>query len=158
MYASSRPSVNGVRASNAPRGVDAGHQSLRRGLFVSGRAVDLPGEEQPGDPMRFERRLQLRRLDEVVFDRIPGPQHRGVLEAGQRANDVVLDVARQRHRKAVDVDLVDVEPFRLEIDLVPLAIREPHDLVFERRTVARTDAVNLAVEERTLIDVPRTRS
>ena len=36
---------------------------------------------------------------------------------------------------------------------MPLAIREPHDLVFERRTVARTDAADLPVVERTLVDV-----
>jgi hypothetical protein len=36
---------------------------------------------------------------------------------------------------------------------MPLAIREPHDLVFERRTVARANAANLTVVERTLLDV-----
>ena len=75
MYASSRRSVNGGSRRDAPRGVDARHQPLRRRFFVAGRAVDLPGEEQPGDPMRLERRLQLGRLDEVVLDRISRPEH-----------------------------------------------------------------------------------
>ena len=30
---------------------------------------------------------------------------------------------------------------------MPLAIREPHDLVFERRTIPRTDAADLTVVE-----------
>src|SRR5688572_20108944 len=33
-----------------------------------------------------------------------------------------------------------------------LAVGEPHDLVFERRTVARADALNLSVEQRTLMN------
>ena len=36
---------------------------------------------------------------------------------------------------------------------MPLPIREAHDLVLERRTVTGTDAVNLAVVERTTIDI-----
>ena len=31
---------------------------------------------------------------------------------------------------------------------MPLPIREPHDLVLERRAIARTDALNLPVEQR----------
>ena len=152
MYASSRPSVNGGSPPDRPRRVDAGDESLRRRLLVPRRAVDLPREEEPADSMRLERRLQLRRLHEVVLDRVARPQHHGVLEARQRVNELLLDLARQRHREAVDVDLVDVEAFRLEIDLVPLPVGEPHDLVFERRTVARTDALNLSVVERAAID------
>ena len=36
---------------------------------------------------------------------------------------------------------------------MPLLVRKPDDLVFERRTVARTDALNLPVEQRRAIDV-----
>jgi hypothetical protein len=36
---------------------------------------------------------------------------------------------------------------------VPLAVRKAHDLVFERRTVARSDPADLTVEERRLVDV-----
>ena len=39
-----------------------------------------------------------------------------------------------------------------------LAIRKPHHLVFERRAVARTDAVNLPVEERRLARCARARA
>ena len=36
---------------------------------------------------------------------------------------------------------------------MPLPLGEPHDLVFERRTVPRADALNLTVVERALVDV-----
>ena len=68
-------------------------------------------------------------------------------------HQLLLHRRGQTHRVAVDVDLVDVEPFGLEKQLVPLAVREPHDLVLERRAVARADAADLAVEERRLADV-----
>ena len=72
-------------------------------------------------------------------------------------NELLLDLARQRHREAVDIDLVGVETFGLEVDLMPLAVGKPHDLVFERRTVARTDAADLPVVERAAIDARRAR-
>src|SRR4029079_8462213 len=43
--------------------------------------------------------------------------------------------------------------FRLEKDLVPLLVRKPHDLVFERRAITRTHAGDLAVVERRSADV-----
>jgi len=61
-------------------------------------------------------------------------------------DEIDLHLARQRHRKPVDVDFVDVDSLRLEINLVPLAIWKSHDLVFERRAVTRPDSLDLAVE------------
>ena len=127
-------------AATRARRIDAGHEALRRGLFVARRAVDLSGEKQPGDALRLERARQLGRLDEVVFDGVAGPQQHRVFEARQRVHEIRLHVARQAHREAVDVDLARVEPFRLEKNLVPLLVGEADDLVLERRTVARTDA------------------
>ena len=72
---------------------------------------------------------------------------------GSAWTSCVLNVGRKAHREAVDVDLVHVQPFGLEEDLVPLAVRKPHDLVFERRAVPRADPLNLAVEERRQVDV-----
>ena len=43
----------------------------------------------------------------------------------------------EAHGKSVDVDFVDVEPLRLEKDLVALSMRKAHDLVFQRRAVPR---------------------
>ena len=57
MYASSRRSSKPAPPRTACAGVDARHEALRRRLFVAGRAVDLPGEKQPGDALRLERRV-----------------------------------------------------------------------------------------------------
>ena len=52
--------------------------------------------------------------------------------------------ARQRGRDAVRIDRVVVEAFRLEEDLVPLAIGEAHHLVLDRRAVAHARGRDLA--------------
>ena len=92
-------------------------------------------------------------MNEVVLDRIARTQHDGVLETWQRMDERLLHVTREAHRKPVDVDLVDVQPLGLEIDLMPLPIWEPHDFVLERRTVTRPDSMNLPVVERAAPDV-----
>src|SRR6266850_3868023 len=124
------------------RGIDAGDDALSGGFFISGRAVDLPGQEQTSNAFRFESPVQLRRLNEIVFDGVPGSQQHGVFESWQRMDEIRLDISRQRHRKPVDVDLACIETLGLEEDLVPFLVREADDLVFERGTVARTDSAN----------------
>ena len=68
-------------------------------------------------------------------------------------NKVTLDVARQRHRKAVHVDFADIEALGFKEDLMPFLVGKPDDFVFQRRTVPRPDPANLAVEQRRAIDV-----
>ncbi len=81
------------------------------------------------------------------------PEEDGLFEPGQRVDEGLLDVSREAHRVAVDVDLVDVQPLGLEEQLMPLAVRKAHHLVLERRTVARADAADLPVEEGRRVDV-----
>ena len=75
-----------------------------------------------------------------------------MLQAGQRVDQLRLHVRRKAHRVAVDVDLVDVEALRFEKQLMAFPIGKAHHLVFERRTVAWPDSLNLAVVERRLRD------
>ena len=79
-------------------------------------------------------------------------QHR-VLETWKRMHEVRLHIPRQAHREAVDIDLRRVEPFGFEENLMPFLVREPDDLVLERRAVARPDAANLSVEQRRAVEV-----
>ena len=98
-----------------------------------------PARNRPLDALGFERARQLRRLNEVVLDRVARTEQHGVLEPWQRVNQIGLHLARQTHREPVDINLARVDAFGLEKDLVPLLVGEPDDLVFERRAVARTD-------------------
>src|SRR5262249_52739789 len=57
----------------APPSIHSRDESLSGGFLVTGCSVDLAGEKQPRDALRFERSAQRSRLDEVVFDGISGP-------------------------------------------------------------------------------------
>src|SRR5690606_28952709 len=119
---------------------------------VTGRAVDLAGEEEPRDRLRLECRLQVPRIEEVVLDRIAGPRDMRTLEARDRAHERVLHVERQRRRDAVRIALEGVEPLGLDEDLMFLPVREADDLVLDRRAVARPDAFDRAAEERRAVE------
>src|SRR5581483_7344068 len=86
-------------------------------------------------------------------DGVAGTQQHSVLESGQRMHQIRLHVARQRHRKAIHVNLARVDPFRLEEDLMAFLVGEANDLVLERRAIARTDPADLTVEQRRSIDI-----
>ena len=142
-----------AEAERAPGRVDAGDDSLSRGFFVTGRSVDLPGQIQAGDALGLQRSRQLRRLDEVVFDGVSRPQHHGIFKAWKRVHEIRLHISRQAHRKPVHINLARADSFRLQENLMALLVGETNDLVFERRAIPRTDAPNLAVEQRRARDV-----
>ena len=68
---------------------------------------------------------------------------------------VQLHVFRQRGRNAVRIDGVVVQPFRLQEDLVAVAVAELDDLVLDRRAIARPDTFDRAgIHGRTAEIVP----
>ncbi len=104
--------------------------------------------------MGLERGIELRGLNEIVLDSVARPDHLRRLEPGERSNQFELHRSREAHRVAVQVHFVDVQTLRLQKEVMSIAIRESHDLVFERRAIPRTNPTNLPVEERGLGDVP----
>src|SRR5216683_361625 len=140
------PELQTIATPGGESGVYASHKTLGRGLFIARGPVDLAGEEEATNALGLEPPCKLSRLNEVVLDRVPGTQQHRVLEPGQCVYELLLDVAGHRHRKAIHVDFRCVHAFRLEENLVPLLVREPDDLVFERRAVARPDPLNLPIE------------
>ena len=71
----------------------------------------------------------------------------------QGADESVLNLLRKRGRKPVQVHLLAVDSLRLDEYLMPVPVREAHDLVLYRRTVARSPADNLAAVERRAVHV-----
>ena len=142
-----------LRSARRERRVEAGDEALRRRLLIAGRAVDLPREIEPGKPPRLQARTKLARVDEIVLDGIAGPPHRRAFEPRDRPQHRFLRLPRQRGRDAVRVDRVVVEPLGLEKDLVPLALGKAHDLVLDRRTIARADAGDLARIHRRAVEI-----
>ena len=84
-----------------PRGVQSGDQTLGCCLLVAGRSVDLPGEKQTAHSPGFQRRTELRRLNEVVLHGVARTQYRGRPRdpaAHGRASSAVLQAGSWRSR------------------------------------------------------------
>jgi hypothetical protein len=82
------------------------------------------------------------RIEEIVFDSVPGPSDMSPLQALDRADQINLNVERQAGGDTVRVDLWGIEGLWLEKNLMGLLVRETHYLVFYRRAVARADALD----------------
>src|SRR5262249_40364759 len=121
-------------------------ETLRRGLFVARRPVDLPGEEEARDRLRFERGAKAAGIEVVVLDCVSGSEHVCALETRNRANEIELDIERKARGDAIRIELVSPEAFRLEEDLVRLLAGEAVDLVLDRGAVTRAYAFDDAGE------------
>src|SRR5579864_2966799 len=97
--------------------------------------------------------MELAGIDIIVFDRIARPQHRRALKARNRRDELCLNLTRQRGRHAVWIDSVVVEPLGLEENLVSSTCRKPHDLILDRRTIARPGTDDLAAVKRRFIEI-----
>ena len=137
--------IHGERrlAFEPQRGIDAGHDALAGGFFIAAGAVDLAGEVEAFHGFHAQAAIEFGGVNGVVFDGIAGAQHLGLFEAGDGAHDLPLHLHGQRGGHAVDVDLVGIEAFGLEEELVLRLVRELDDFVFDGRAVARADALDL---------------
>ena len=68
--------------------------------------------------------------------------------------ELELDADGQGSGEPVHVQLVRVEPFRLEENLMPLRVGELHDLVLDRWAIPRTPRRDGAAVQRRLLQVP----
>ena len=130
------------RSPRGARRVDSGDEPLRGSLFVSGGSVELAAMVEAGDAMRLQRVAQLRRGNHVVLDGVAGAHHRARLQTRQRMQHLELHFGRKRRRKSADVERRLVPSFGFDEDLVRRIVRELHDLVFDRRAIARPDAAD----------------
>jgi hypothetical protein len=133
------------------RRVQTGHQSLGGGFFIAGGAVDLAGQEKPGNTLCFKGMAQLTRIDVVIFDGVARPHHAGPLEAGNCRQKCDLHLLRQRGRDPVRIDRRIVQPLGLQEDLMAVALAEADDLVLDRGAIARAAALDLpGIHRRTM--------
>ena len=88
--------------------------------------------------------MELGRRAVVVFHGVARADDLGILQPGDGADEVVLDLVGQRGGDAVDVELAGVAALRLQEDLVALLLGEADHLVLDGRAVARADALDHA--------------
>ena len=139
-------------APQRQRGVDAGHQALRRGLLVAGGAVHLAGEVEPAQPLALQRGVHLAGGKEVVLHGVAVARRLRLLQAAHGAQGRLLHLRRQRTGEAVEIDQVAVQPLRLQEQLMAAAVGEAHHLVFDGGAVARPGAADAAGKHRRAVE------
>src|SRR5512132_1201418 len=92
------------------------------------------------------------RREEIIFNCVPGSEHLGIFQPGYGGDRLSLDILGKACGEAVDVDDLRFIPLRLKEDLMPLPVREPVQLVFDRRTVPRADPFDPAGEHRRTVE------
>ena len=143
----------GRLAGNVSCCVETGNQSLAGRLFVTGRAVDLPGKEETGDRLGFQMRPELGGWTVVVFDSVAISHDDRPFETGDHRQHLILDVAGQAGGDTVDVNLLRLASLWLEKQLVSLFVCKSHHLVFDARAISGTPRVNLAAVHRGAVKV-----
>ena len=77
-------------------GVDTSHQPLGSGLFVTRGSVHLTGEEEVLHYLRFERKLELGRVEIIVFHSVGRLEYLHMLKPFYRAHGIHLHIQRER--------------------------------------------------------------
>ncbi len=135
------------------RCVDACDEALHCRLLITGGAVELPRAVEAGNLFALKRRVELRRVDAVIFYRVGAAGHFRVLQAGDSVQHLYLHLFGQRRGKALDIKLLRVKPHRLDKELVPRLVGKGHDLCLDAGAVARTDALNDARVYRAAVEI-----
>ncbi|MNV41899.1 hypothetical protein D3C71_1335530 [compost metagenome] len=140
-----------VAAQRKQRCVHTRQQPLGRSFFVARRAVDLTGKEKPADRLGLKRALQSTWIKVVVLDGIAGAHDVRIFQATQGMDQIKLDIERQAGRHAVRINLVRIQTFRLQEDLVRFLVCKAVDLVFDGRAIPGAHAFDhAAVHRRTV--------
>ena len=78
------------------RRIDSCHQTLSGRFLISGTSVELTAGKQPMDRLEFQRRIELLRIDTVVFDRIGIADDFCMFQSRHRMIHFFLYILRQR--------------------------------------------------------------
>src|SRR5207248_812623 len=112
-------------------------KSLCRGLFIACGPIDLASQKQSAQALCLQCRLKFAWVYVIILDRVARTNEVCVLQTGNCRDQRALNLFRKRSRNSVRVNCVILEAFRLQKNLMPIALAELHDLVFDRGTVAR---------------------
>ncbi len=84
----------------------------------------------------------------VIFHRVTRDFHHNLFKSVHGSQHCELHVDWQRSADSVGIDEMGVEPFRLEENLMAIAVCKTMDLVFDRGAIAWARCVNRATKQR----------
>ena len=92
--------------------------------------------------------IQLTGIHRIVFNGVAGADHFGMFQTRNRCDHRFLNVCGHAGGHAVHVNLVGIEAFRLQKDLMGFLIGEFYELILNRRAIAGADTLDLAAVKR----------
>src|SRR5262249_9704081 len=122
--------------------VNASYEPLSRSLFVAAGAEHLPGCEESLQLLGHQSMSELNCRQIVVFDRVGRANHDGTFQTRQRVHNLMLYFNRQARRAPLQINFVGRPALGLEKERMTVLVSKTDHLVFDRRTVSRTDTVN----------------
>src|SRR5205814_7261020 len=114
---------------------------------------DLPCQKQAMELARFERRVEVSRVDELILHRIARSRDHGTLQAWDAGKELLLHVLGQGRRNPVWIDEAIRESLGLEENLVRRTIAEALHLVLDRRTISGAAPLDRSREQRRAAEI-----
>ena len=144
---------DGFLVPQPARGVDAGHDALPRGFFVTRGAIDLAREPDAFQSFYRKIPMQLQRVKTVVLDGVTGTYDFRLLEPRETVNHALLHIRRHGRGQPRKVDFFGLQALRFHKNLVPRLVRKLYEFVLDAGAVARTDAFDMPTIHRRAVQV-----
>ena len=77
----------------------------------------------------------------------------GIFQAGYESNDLILHITRQAGGDAIAINLIRIQTFGFQENLMTQFFGESHDLVFNARTIARAGGGDLPAVHRRAMQI-----
>ena len=128
-----------ILSGNLKMGIHTCNQTLGCRLLISGRSVDLTCKIKVLDVLQFKRRLELSRIEIVIFDSICRTENLCIFKTLDIMQSFHLDVQWKGRREALKIILIRSPTLRLKEELVLSLVRKSSELILDARTIARSD-------------------
>ena len=102
--------------------IDSCHQPLGCRFLISGRAVHLTCHEKSIDLFHLQRRLQLCRVKEIIFDSISRPVYLHLFQSFDRMKGIQLNLQRKRRRKTLEIIFIGIPTLWLQKKLMGILV------------------------------------
>ena len=129
-------------------GIHSCYKALAGSFLITGSSVYLTGIEEACNTLSFQRWIKLGRFYKVIFYGVSRAALYGIFKARHCTHKGILYTFRQAGRKPVKVDFVSFKTCRFYENLMSVAFLKAHNLVFDRRTIARTNAADFTAVQR----------
>ena len=111
-------------------GINSRDQPLSRRFFISGTSIKLSAAEKSFNYLKFQCTFQLPGVNAVIFNCVGISYNFRMLQSGYTSVHCILNIFRKRTGHTSHIHFICRKPFRFYEHLMPVLIREFHNLIF----------------------------